>query len=165
LLNENTIFHFSSSVSGPAWFRCHHRSHSAVYHGCFCDREHAHDKHAEAAGEADRVPSNTAPRAICDQSTTGVEMKSPAPLAKIQMIERSMSCFTLGLFGLLPVIGIPMAAIALAKSRLVKLNQGDNWNPGERFRFWGAFFARVGIGLTLILGAFVGILIYRPWEP
>ena len=34
-------------------------------------------------------------------------------LTKVEMIEHSLSCFQLGLFGLLPVIGIPMAVRAL----------------------------------------------------
>jgi hypothetical protein len=92
-------------------------------------------------------------------------MKSAESLTKVEMIERSMSCFTLGLFALLPVIGIPMAMMSLVQSRRVKLGQGGMWNPGGRYRLWGSVFARIGIVLTFIVIVFIGIISYRPWQP
>ncbi len=78
-------------------------------------------------------------------------MKPRPPLTKIEMIERSMSCFGLGLPGLIPVIGIPMAVMSLVQYRRVKLGRGAMWNPARRYWFWGGVCARMGIALTLII--------------
>jgi hypothetical protein len=77
-------------------------------------------------------------------------MKARPPLTKIEMIERSMRCFERGLPGLIPVIGIPMAVMALVQYRRVKLGQGAMWNPAQRYWFWGGVCARMGIALTLM---------------
>jgi hypothetical protein len=92
-------------------------------------------------------------------------MKPRPPLTKIEMIERSMRCFELGLFGLLPVIGIPLAVMSLFQSQRVKLGQGALWNPAQRYWFWGGVCARMGIALTLIIVAFIGIIAYLPGPP
>jgi hypothetical protein len=84
-------------------------------------------------------------------------MKAHPPLSKVEMIERSIRCFELGLFGLIPVIGIPMAVMALAESRRVKLGQGAMWNPAQRLLFWGTLCARAGLWPILILAVLVGI--------
>jgi hypothetical protein len=84
-------------------------------------------------------------------------MKSRPPLTKIEMIERSMSCFTLGLFGLLPVIGIPMSVMSLAQARRVRRGQGAMWNPAQRYLFWGTLCARAGLWPFLIIAVLVGV--------
>jgi hypothetical protein len=85
-------------------------------------------------------------------------MKSLGPLTKVEMIERSMSCFTLGLFGLLPVIGIPMAVMSLAQYRRVKLGRGAMWNPAQRYLFWGGLCARLGLWPILIIVAVFALI-------
>jgi hypothetical protein len=77
-------------------------------------------------------------------------MKSRPPLTKMEMIERSLSCFHWGLLGLLPVIGIPMAIVSLVHYRRVKLGQGDRWNPAERYLFWGGICARFQLMVFLV---------------
>jgi len=96
-------------------------------------------------------------------------MKPPPPMTKIEMIERSMSCFTLGLFALLPVIGIPMAVMSLAQYRRVKLGRGAMWNPAQRYLFWGGTCAWIGIVLTLIAVPIISVIIFEeslpsPWS-
>jgi hypothetical protein len=88
-------------------------------------------------------------------------MKPRPPLTKIEMIERSMRCFELGLFGLIPVIGIPMAVMSLAQFRRVKLGQGALWNPAQRYWFWGGVCARAGLWPILILTVLIGIVAWR----
>jgi hypothetical protein len=92
-------------------------------------------------------------------------MKPQPPLTKAEMIERSMSCFVLGLIGLAPVVGIPMAVMALAHYRRVELGRGAMWNPAQNYLVWGYSCAWIGIVLTLILGSLVGSLTYLwfPW--
>jgi hypothetical protein len=87
-------------------------------------------------------------------------MNSSASMAKIEMIERSMSCFMLGLFALLPVIGIPMAVMALAQYRRVKLGQGAMWNPAHRYLFWGVLCARLGLWPIVIAAVLFTAAVY-----
>lgn len=87
-------------------------------------------------------------------------MKSQPPLTKVEMIERSLRCFALGLLGLVPVIGVTFAVRALLHSRRVKLGRGAMWNPAQRYLVWGGICARLGIALTLILGLFIGSVAY-----
>jgi hypothetical protein len=84
-------------------------------------------------------------------------MKPRPPLAKIEMIERSMRCFKLGLFGLIPVIGIPMAVMSLVQARRVKLGRGARWNPAQQYLFWGALCARAGLWPILIIAVLIVI--------
>ncbi len=70
---------------------------------------------------------------------------------KIELIECSLRCFAYGLIGLLPVIGIPMALRSVAEYRRVKRNGGEMWNPADRYLFWGALCARMGLALLLLV--------------
>ena len=76
-------------------------------------------------------------------------MNPPPP--KVEMIESSLRCFRLGLLGLLPVIGIPMAIRSLLLHRRVKRSQTGDWNPAHRYLRWGAICARMGLVLFLFI--------------
>jgi hypothetical protein len=78
-------------------------------------------------------------------------MKPATPLSKSEMIERSILCLKWGLWGMLPVIGIPMAIVALQHYGRVKRGKGALWNPAQRYLFWGALCARAGLWPILIL--------------
>ena len=78
-------------------------------------------------------------------------MKPVPQMAKIEMIERSLRCFALGLLGLLPVIGIPMAVAALGQYWRVKRASRGIWNPAGRYLFWGGICARLGLILVTFL--------------
>lgn len=73
------------------------------------------------------------------------------PLTKVEMIERSMSCFQMGLLGLLPLIGIPMAVRALRLHHCVRRSQIGEWNPAHRYLFWGGLCARMGLVVFLVI--------------
>jgi hypothetical protein len=73
------------------------------------------------------------------------------PLTKVEMIERSMSCFYWGLLGLLPLIGLPMAIRALLHYHRVKSSQAGVWNPAQRYLRWGGTCARLGIWVFLVI--------------
>jgi hypothetical protein len=92
-------------------------------------------------------------------------MKPHPPLTKIEMIERSMSCFELGLLGLIPLIGIPMAVMSLVQYRRVKLGQGALWNPAERYLFWGGQCAFVGLLPILIIVVFAAVGVCMSFRP
>jgi hypothetical protein len=75
------------------------------------------------------------------------------------MIERSMRCLDLGLLGLIPVIGIPMAVMSLAQYRRVKRGQGALWNPAHRYLYWGGQCAFVGLLPILIIVVFAAVAV------
>jgi hypothetical protein len=83
-------------------------------------------------------------------------MKSRPPPTRVQTIERSLRCFDCGLFGLLPVIGLPFAVGAIANYRRVKRWQTPAWNPARSCLVWGLVCADTGLLLTL--GVVLGIV-------
>ena len=70
-----------------------------------------------------------------------------------------MRCFVLGLFALLPVIGIPMALMSLSQYRRVKLGRGALWNPAQRYLFWGCLCARMGLWPILIAAVLIALVV------
>jgi hypothetical protein len=83
-------------------------------------------------------------------------MKQISPMEKIEMIRRSQRCFFYGLFGLLPVIGIPMVILATIENYRIQKGWPGQWNPAKRYSFWGMFCAR--IGLFMLIGLFTLIV-------
>jgi hypothetical protein len=79
-------------------------------------------------------------------------MKSP-PLDKVEIIERSMRCFSCGLAGVFPVLGLPFAIVSIADCVRVIRRKGANWNPAERYLRWGVACAAFGLLMTLLLAA------------
>ena len=78
---------------------------------------------------------------------------------KIEVIQRSLRCFTMGLIGLLPALGIPFAAIALSNYFRVKRIAGAQWNPAQQYLTWGLVTALCGLFLTVVVVFVVGIII------
>lgn len=79
---------------------------------------------------------------------------------KVEAIERSLRCFTMGLIGLLPVLGVPFALLALDNYSRVKRNLGLEWNPAQRYLTWGLATAVSGLFLTIVtLFVVVGIIV------
>jgi ABC-type phosphate transport system permease subunit len=77
-------------------------------------------------------------------------MNAHPQLGRVEMIERSLRCFVLGLLGLIPVLGIPMSLMALRQHRLVMRVKRDTWNPAQRYLFWGAVCARMGLCILIL---------------
>lgn len=73
----------------------------------------------------------------------------PASMDKVEMIERSMRSFWLGVAGALPVLGAPFALLALRNNSQIKRRAGAQWNPAQRYLSKGVLCARVGLGLTI----------------
>lgn len=86
-------------------------------------------------------------------------MKSQ-PFDKIQLIELSLRCFTCGLIGLLPGIGLPFAIIALTDALRVAWHKGSLWNPAEFCLTIGTLCAILGISATTLLGGAIYIESY-----
>jgi hypothetical protein len=77
-------------------------------------------------------------------------MNLPEPKIRIEIIERSEKCFWLGLFSLIPVLGLPLAVMSLGHNHRIRRLGAGQWNPASRYRYWGAVFARLAIALLLI---------------
>jgi len=85
---------------------------------------------------------------------------SPASMEKIEVIQRSLRCFTLGLIGLLPGLGIPFAVMALANYFQVQSGIGVQWNPAQQYLTWGMATALSGLFLTLVLAVVMGSILF-----
>ena len=84
---------------------------------------------------------------------------SPAPVDKVEVIQGSLRCFTMGLIGLLPVLGVPFAIIAMSNFLRVKRIVGIQWNPARTYLTWGLATAISGLFLSAILTLVVAIII------
>ena len=73
-----------------------------------------------------------------------------APQIKIEMITLSVRCFFLGVLGLVPVFGIPMAVLALHHHGRVRQIRDGYWNPAHRYLYWGAVCARLAVILLAL---------------
>ncbi len=80
--------------------------------------------------------------------------------AKVVLIERSLNCFVCGLFGLLPVFGVPVAIRALNQAWLVNRDSSGMWNPARRYLVWGVVCALVGLLLLALLISGVALAVY-----
>jgi hypothetical protein len=78
-------------------------------------------------------------------------MKTAQPMTKVEMIERSLRCFGYGLIALLPVVGLPLAVLAIGQYLRVKRGQGDMWNPAQRYLFWGGLCGRMSLAFYFII--------------
>ena len=83
---------------------------------------------------------------------------NPASMDKIEVIQRSLRCFTLGLIGIVPLLGVPFALFALDNFRQVRRGLGTQWNPAQTYLRWGLATAISGLFLTVILTFVVAII-------
>jgi hypothetical protein len=84
---------------------------------------------------------------------------NPAAEAKIRMLENSLRCFVCGLLGLLPIIGLPFAFVALVVySGRVRVGQKRYWNAAKPYWIWGVVSAMAG---TIFWGFILIIVIYH----
>jgi hypothetical protein len=79
-------------------------------------------------------------------------------IAKLKMMKASIRCLTLGLLGLLPLIGVPFALAALWSSFSARRMERQLWNPAKPHRVIGLVCASLG---ALIWSIVDTILIYH----
>ena len=85
-------------------------------------------------------------------------MRNGPPLTRVELIDASMSCFTLGLISLLPVIGLPIAVLVLSRARGIRRREAGMWNPARRYLFWGQVCASWGAGISTLAAVIVGMI-------
>ncbi len=77
---------------------------------------------------------------------------------KLKMMKASIRCLTLGLLGLLPIIGAPFALAGLWASYLARRQEKYLWNPAKPHRIIGLICAIIGL---LVWSMVDTILIYH----
>jgi hypothetical protein len=88
------------------------------------------------------------------------EPAMPSPAVRIRLIERSLRCFALGSFSLIPLIGLPLAVLAILLHFQVWAESEKEWNPARRYLFAGFYLAWFGALVSLgALALFVLVLI------
>jgi len=81
----------------------------------------------------------------------------PPAMDKIELIQRSLRAFGFGLPGIVPFLGTPFAIIALVQNSRIKRRGRGLWNPAQRYLWWGAVCARIGVTLTLIFTLLIAV--------
>ena len=84
------------------------------------------------------------------------------PMQKLAMMKQSTGCMVFGLAGMLPVIGIFCAIVALYLSFLARKKERLFWNPAKRHRVIGLVSAAFG---ALVWGAVDTIVIFHIANP
>jgi len=57
----------------------------------------------------------------------------------------------MGWLGLVPLLGIPVAAGAIIIGKRVEIEVGEQWNPAGRYLLWGCLLAWAGLALSALL--------------
>lgn len=76
-------------------------------------------------------------------------------IAKITMIRCSMRCFTYGLIGLLPFVGLPFAVLALWNGGRARVRERVHWNVAKPYRIWGVICAGLGTIVWVLAAALI----------
>jgi len=92
-------------------------------------------------------------------------MNNPPPMNRAELIDRSLRCFVLGLWSLLPIIGLPIAAFVLMQNWRIQRRSRGMWNPAERFLRWACICASLGAGLSSLAAIVIGMLAALHSEP
>lgn len=70
---------------------------------------------------------------------------------KIRVIKHSVGCQWLGVWSLLPVVGLAFAVATILRYRHVRAEVGSEWNPARKQLIRGAVFAWSGVLITSLL--------------
>ena len=72
---------------------------------------------------------------------------------QVRVIERSLRCFTAGWLGLIPLLGLVPATVAVISYYQVRAETGGNWNPAHAHVKCGYVLGCIGL---LLSGLWVG---------
>ena len=73
-----------------------------------------------------------------------------------------MRCWVLGLLGLIPVIGIGPAVMAVLLFRVVQERTAGQWNPARAYALGGLIAAGIGLaGSGLLFFALIWVFVMR----
>jgi len=86
-------------------------------------------------------------------------MSTATEMPKSEMLQRSMRCFVLGWWSLVPLAGVVPAILALLDFYAVTLRKGNKWNAARTRLTLGALIAGLGLLVSFILGTLLAILV------
>ncbi len=72
---------------------------------------------------------------------------------RVRVIERSLRCCTAGWLGLIPLLGLVPATVAVISYHQVRAEAGGNWNPAQAHLKCGYVLGWIGL---LLSGLWVG---------
>lgn len=72
---------------------------------------------------------------------------------RIILIRTSLSIFTCGVAGLIPLFGIVPAVYAVVSGIRLNLSCKNEWNPASGYLNWGITLALLSLSLNLLIGA------------
>ena len=75
---------------------------------------------------------------------------------KVRLIERSIRCQALGWSGVVPVLGVIPAVIAIVLYHRAAKEAGGYWNPAGPCARQGWMLSWIGLGLSVVLVAVGG---------
>jgi len=79
---------------------------------------------------------------------------------KVRVIKLSLRCFTMGWLGLLPLIGMVPALMAIFLYLKVKTASDDEWNPAGKHLLWGYILGYIGMAMSVALTTIITILVF-----
>ena len=81
---------------------------------------------------------------------------------QVRVIERSLRCFTAGWLGLIPLLGLVPATVAVMLFHQVRAEAGGHWNPAHAHLKWGYVLGWIGLLLSgLWIGGVMVVVINR----
>ena len=83
-------------------------------------------------------------------------MEDNDPMIPVRLAERSLRGFTMGLLSLIPLFGLPLAALSIWIGMKLRQESRTHWNPGKRYAFAGLVLGTLSVtlqfGFVLTLG-------------
>lgn len=83
------------------------------------------------------------------------------PAEREWVVRHSFACQAMGLGSLVPLLGMPLAVMAVAEFWRVSRRSGGGWNPARRHLLLGLWLGLAGCVLALNLLVMAGLLIIR----
>jgi hypothetical protein len=76
-------------------------------------------------------------------------MPEPLPMRRIWMMEGSLQCFACSWFGLVPILGLPLALATIVWAGCVQLKHRREWNPAGAYLNWALALGFAGVLISL----------------
>ncbi len=112
-------------------------------------------KGREMTGAVESAAFNEADALVRER---GVQPTRVFEMDRVRVIERSLSCYTMGWLSLVPLLGIFAAIRGIILYQRVRMEAGREWNPAGRYLMcgfvltWlGNLFSIIGAGVVFVL--------------
>jgi hypothetical protein len=85
------------------------------------------------------------------------------PVARIELMERSLQCFVFGWLSLLPLLGLPFGIGAVAVYARVRFRASRERNPARRYLIWGLVLGLLGVVISALLACYINLRLYHAY--